>query len=65
LFLTKQKNWVVEGDQILFSNKDDLAKFNSYVVTIQRLTQQQQQIQTNSLAQTNKSLNSLKMATKN
>lgn len=65
LFLTKQKNWAVEGDQILFSNKDDLAKFNSYVVTIQRLTQQQQQIQKNSLIQKNQSLNSLKTVTKN
>lgn len=55
--LAARKNWVVQGEQILFYNEDDLARFNSYIETIQRLVQQQELIQKESFAEAKQSLN--------
>ena len=62
LLLAARKNWEVQGDQILFYNEDDLARFNSYIGTIQRLVQQQEQIQKSSFAEASQNLNALKNA---
>jgi len=62
MLLAARKNWVVQDEQILFQSKDDLAKFNSYIVTIQRLGQQQEQIQKSSFTEVNQNLNALKNA---
>ena len=44
LLLAASKEWVVQGKQILFYRDDEIARFNSYIDTIQTLTQQQEQI---------------------
>lgn len=62
LLLAARKNWVVQGEQILFHSEDDLARFNSYIGTIQRLVQQQEQIQKSSFAEASQNLNALKNA---
>jgi hypothetical protein len=62
LLLAARKNWVVQGEQILFYSEDDLSRFNSYIGTIQRLAQQQEQIQKSSFAEASQNLNALKNA---
>ncbi|OQA33406.1 MAG: hypothetical protein BWY57_01211 [Betaproteobacteria bacterium ADurb.Bin341] len=60
VLLAARKNWVVRGERILFYSEDDLARFNSYIGTIQRLVQQQEQIQKASFAEANQKLNDLR-----
>lgn len=62
VLLAARKNWVVQGEQILFYSEDDLARFNSYIGTIQRLVQQQEQIQKTSFAEANQNLSALRNA---
>lgn len=62
LLLAASKRWVVEDQQILFYRDEDLARFNSYVQTIQKLTQQQEQIQKSSYSTTAENLEALKNA---
>ena len=62
LLLAASKKWVVEGEQILFYTDDDLARFNSYIGTIQNLTQQQEQLQKKSYAEVNQNFEDLKSA---
>lgn len=62
LLLAASKKWVVEGEQILFYTDDDLARFNSYIGTIQNLTQQQEQLQKKSYAEVNQNFEALKSA---
>lgn len=47
--------WVVEGDQILFYNDGDLARFNSYFDSIQNIVKQQEAIQLQSVQTVNRS----------
>lgn len=64
LFLALRRNWVVQGEQILFYNDEDLAKFNTYIGTIQSLVRQQEQIQKSSYAEINQKFDALKNAAK-
>ena len=63
LLLAARKSWVVQGEQIIFNSEDDLTRFNSYIGTIQRLAQQQEQIQKSSFAEVSQTLNAMKNAT--
>lgn len=60
LLLANRQKWVVGGERILFYNDDDLIRFNSYIETIQRVVQQQEQIKKNILAETDQGLEILK-----
>lgn len=62
LLLAARKNWVVQDEQILFNSEDDLTRFNSYIGTIQRLVQQQEQIQKSSFAEASQNFNALRNA---
>ena len=59
LLLAARKDSVVQDKQILFQSKDDLAKFNSYIGAIQRIVQQQEQIQKSSYAEISQKFNAL------
>lgn len=62
LLLAASEAWVVEGDQILFYRDDELAQFNAYIQSIQDLTQQQQALQRDVLADRISHLDSLRQA---
>ena len=64
LLLAARKNWVVEGNQILFHSDSDLARFNTYLEAIQSLVRQQEQIQKSSFAEVNQKFDALKKAAK-
>lgn len=60
LLLAASFYWEVEGDKLIFSSEEDLIKFNTYLETIQRIEQQQEQIQKNGQAEVNQFFNSVK-----
>lgn len=62
LMLAANKEWVVDGDQLLFYTEEDLAQYNSYLQTIQDLTQQQELLQKRNLSEVNQKLESIKNA---
>lgn len=64
LLLASRRNWVVQGEQILFYKDEDLARFNTYIGAIQSLVQQQEQIQKSSFAEINQKFDALKNAAK-
>ena len=56
LLSAKKGAWVVEGEQILFYNDGDLARFNSYIASIQNIVEQQEAIQRQSVQTVNRNL---------
>ena len=54
LLAAKKGAWVVEGEQILFYNDGDLAKFNSCIASIQNIAKQQKAIQRQSVQTINR-----------
>ena len=57
---TKKGVWLVSEGQILFYNDEDLKKMNSYLESIQRLGEQQEELQIQSSEIINQKLQSLK-----
>jgi hypothetical protein len=60
LLAARKGAWVVEGGQILFYNDSDLERFNSYIVSIQNIMNQQEQIQRQSVQTVNRNFDRLK-----
>lgn len=60
LLSAKKRGWVVDGEQILFYNNSDLERFNSYIASIQNITQQQQEIQRQSVQSVNRNFDLMK-----
>lgn len=60
VLLAASYDWEVEDDQLIFSNEDDLIRFNTYLETIQNIEQQQEQIQKNGRDQVNQFIDSVK-----
>ena len=60
LLSAKNGGWIVKGDQILFYKDSDLNRFSSYITSIQSLTNQQKQIQNQSLETANQHFNRIK-----
>jgi len=56
LLSAKKGAWVVEGEQVLFYNDGDLARFNSYIASIQNIVEQQEAIQRQSVQTVNRNL---------
>lgn len=54
LLAAKKGAWVVEDEQILFYNDGDLARFNSYIASIQNIVKQQEAIQRQSIQRANR-----------
>lgn len=60
LLLSARKNWVVQGDQILFNKEEDLTRYNSYLAAINQLVERQRQLEKDNFAALNRNLESLK-----
>ena len=56
LLSANKKAWVVDDNQILFSNDRDLEQFNSYISSIQQIAQQQVIIQRQSVQAVNQKI---------
>lgn len=60
LLSSKKEAWIVDGEQILFYNDNDLARFNSYIASIQNIVQQQELIQRQSVQTVNQNFDRMK-----
>ena len=52
--------WIVEGEQILFYDDADLARFNAYISSIQDMVNQQEEIQRQAVEKVDRNLDELK-----
>ena len=61
---TLRKNWTVKDKHIIFYSESDLAKFNSYLGSIQTFAGQQEQLRKSSFDAANQIFEALKSSTK-
>jgi hypothetical protein len=60
LLSTRYGAWVIEGDKIIFNNRSDLEKYNSFISAIQELSEHQTRIQKKNVDELNRHFNRLK-----
>jgi hypothetical protein len=56
----RKGTWIVQGGQILFYNDHDLHKFNSYIASIQRTVNEQQEIQKKCIESVSRNFNNIR-----
>jgi hypothetical protein len=60
LLSDKKEAWIVEGKKIIFYDSNDLDRFNSYISSIQKIANQQKEIQNRSIQTFNRNIDSFK-----